>query len=183
MATADKLLTAEEYGQLPDLGYPSELVLGRILQTTRSRPRHGQVCAKAAWIVGNYADKFDCGHVLSNDSAVITHRNPDSVRGADVSFYSFHRVPKGPIEQGYLEVVPEVVIEVLSPDDRWPKTLAKIAEYLDAGVGVVCVLDPATRTARLYRANGDIEMLDGDQPLRLPELSESFAEPVSRFFE
>ena len=182
MATADKLLTAEEYGQLPDLGYPSELVLGRIVKMNPPQPRHGQVCYRAARILGNHADDNDLGHVLTNDSGVITHRNPDSVRGADVSFYSYGRVPKGPIEQGYLEVVPEVVVEVLSPDDRWPKTLAKIAEYLDAGVDVVCVLDPASQSARLYRANGDIEMLDGDQPLRLTEMSESFAEPVSRFF-
>ena len=34
-------------------------------------------------------DEHDLGHVLSNDSGVITERDPDTVRGADISFYSY----------------------------------------------------------------------------------------------
>ena len=183
MATADKLMTAEEYSQLPDLGYPSELVKGRIVQMNVPQSRHGQVCARATYLLARFSDDHELGHVLSNDSGVITQRDPDTVRGADVSFYSYKQVPKGPIERGYLKVAPEVVIEVLSPDDRWPKVWAKIGEYLEAGVCVVCVLDPKASSARLHRADGDVEMLDGDETLRLPELSASFAEPVSRFFQ
>lgn len=183
MATADKLMTAEEYVALPDLGYPSELIMGRIVRMNVPQSRHGQVCSRTDRIIGNFADANDLGHVLSNDSGVITQRGPDTVRGADVSFYSYSKVPKGPLAAGYINSAPEVVIEVRPPDDRWPKTLKKIAEYLDAGVAVVCVLDPANSTARLYRPNGDIEMLSASDSLLLPELSESFSEPVSRFFE
>ncbi len=183
MATADKLMTAEEYSALPDLGYPSELIMGRIERMNVPQSRHGQVCGQACYLLKQYAESNELGHVLSNDSGVITQREPDTVRGADVSFYSFRNVPKGPLGPGYLNVAPEVVIEVRSPDDRWPKMLKKIAEYLDAGVAVVCVLDPANVTARLYRPNGDIEMLDEGDSLLLPELSDSFSEPVSRFFE
>jgi Uma2 family endonuclease len=100
-----------------------------------------------------------------------------------VAFYSFDRVPKGPMGEGYIEVPPDIVIEVLSPFDRWPNVLAKVAEYLGAGVRVVCVLDPKRETAQLHRPDGDIEILDGDQQLRLPEMCDSFSEPVSRFFE
>lgn len=183
MSTAEKLMTAEDYSALPDLGYPSELVKGRIVKMNVPQSRHGQVCARASRILGNHADERELGHVLSNDSGVITQRDPDTVRGADVSFYSYEHVPKGPIEPGYLNVAPQVMIEVLSPDDRWPKVWTKTGEYLEAGVSVVCVLDPKAGSARLHRPNGDIEILDGDDTLRLPELSESFAEPVSRFFQ
>ena len=70
----------------------------------------------------------------------------DSVRGGDVVFYSYTRLPRGPIPEGYLEVVPELVFEVRSPSDRWAKITAKVGEYLDAGVLVACVLDPAKAT-------------------------------------
>lgn len=183
MVTADKLMTAEEYGALPDLGYPSELVKGRIVRMNVPQSRHGQVCARASYLLTRFADEHELGHVLCNDAGVITQRDPDTVRGADVSFYSYQQVPPGPLERGYLKVAPEVVIEVLSPDDRWPKVWAKTGEYLEAGVRVVCVLDPDTSSARLHRSSGDVEMLSGDELLRLPELSESFAEPVSKFFQ
>lgn len=181
--TADKLLTVEEYAKLPELGYPNELVRGRIVRMNPPQSRHGQVCSRADRIIGNFADKHDRGHVLSNDSGVITERSPDTLRGADVAFYSFDRVPKGPLGEGYIEVAPDVVLEVLSKFDRWPKVLAKVAEYLGAGVRVVCVLDPKKATAQLHRPDGDIEILDASQTLRLPELGDTFAEPVDRFFE
>lgn len=184
MATvSDKLLTIQEYSELPDLGYPNELVRGRIVRMTPPQSRHGQVCNTAAFLLTRFARSHNLGHVLSNDSGVVTERDPDTLRGADVAFYSFDRVPKGPLGAGYLEVPPDVVFEVLSPFDKWPKVLAKVAEYLGAGVRVVCVLDSKKATAQLHRPDGDIEILDATQTLRLPELAEAFAEPVSQFFE
>jgi len=48
---------------------------------------------------------------------------------------------------------------------------------------VLCVCSTAKATAQLHRPDGDIEILDATQTLRLPELDDSFAEPVSHFFE
>src|SRR3954467_6898041 len=93
--TTPALLTAEDFAQRPDPGYPEELVRGRIVPMPMPRPRHGQICSKAVWLLSDCAVGRDLGHVLSNDTGVITERGPDTVRGADVSFYSFARVPKG----------------------------------------------------------------------------------------
>jgi len=126
MATvSEKLLTLQEYSKLPELDYPNELVRGRIVRMTPPQSRHGQVCSRADRILGNFSDEHDLGHVLSNDSGVITERDPDTLRGADVAYYSFDRVPKGPLSEGYIEIPPDVVVEVLSPFDRWPNVLAK----------------------------------------------------------
>ena len=85
---AEHLLTAEEYLQLPDRGVPTELVRGKVVEMNVPTPRHGQICAKVARIVGHYADEHGLGHVLTNDSGVLTERDPDTLRGADVAFYS-----------------------------------------------------------------------------------------------
>src|SRR5688572_20567051 len=107
MATvSDKLLTLQEYSKLPELDYPNELVRGRIVRMTPPQSRHGQVCATATVLLSNFARKHKLGHVLSNDSGVITERDPDTLRGADVAYYSFDRVPKGPLSEGYIEVPP-----------------------------------------------------------------------------
>ena len=112
------LYTAEEFGRRPDPGYPEELVRGRIVTMPPPGSRHGKVCYNVAYRMGRFLEDHDLGHVLTNDSGVITERGPDTVRGADISFYSYERVPKGPLPPGYLDVTPDLVFEVLSPEDR-----------------------------------------------------------------
>ena len=147
------------------------------------KPRHGEICGNAVLILGEHAEDRDLGRVLSNDTGVITERGPDTVRGADISFYSFARVPKGPLPDRYLDTPPDMVVEVLSPSDRWPKVLAKVAEYLDAGTTVVLVLDDQRRLAHLYRADGTTRLLGADEELTIPDLLGDFRVRVGRFFE
>lgn len=179
----EKLLTAEEFARLPDNGRLSELVRGRIVEMNMPAPRHGQVCSKVDRIIGNFAEEHELGHVVTNDSGVITKRDPDSVRGADIAFYSYARVPKGPFPAGYLAVPPELVFEVRSPDDRWKMILIKVAEYLEAGVSVVCVLDPEPETIHVYYADKPECILQAADELALPEVLGDFRVPVRRFFE
>src|SRR5262245_39441414 len=115
MATAEVLFTAENYQLLPDSGRPTELVRGRIVTMNMPHPRHGYFCGKIVRLLGNFVERHDLGWVMSNDSGVVTERDPDTVRGADVAYYSFNRLPKGKLPQGYLSVVPELIFEVRSP--------------------------------------------------------------------
>jgi Uma2 family endonuclease len=177
------LLTAAEFASRPDPGYPEELVRGRIVALPQPKARHGQVCSKTVRILGNHADDRDLGHVLSNDTGVITERGPDTVRGADVSFYRYARVPKGELPASYLEVPPDLIFEVLSLDDRWRKVLRKVTEYLEAGVGIVCVLDPERRTIYLFEGDEPYRILTDQDELTFPNLLGEFRVPVRRFFE
>src|SRR5262249_42266571 len=183
VAEPEALLTAEQYARRPDLGYPEELVRGRIVARPMPKPRHGYLCNKAGRIFGNFVDEHGRGWVLNNDSGVITERNPDTVRGADVAYYSYERLPPGDLPDDYPNVAPELVIEVRSPSDRWPQVLAKVAEYLGAGVSIVVVLDDNRRSAHVFGADGMHRMLGPDDELTLPELLGDFRVAVRRFFE
>ena len=168
MATAPQpLMTAEEFGRRPDPGHPEELVRGRVVRVPPPRARHGQVCARAVRLLGAFVDAGDLGHVLSNDTGVLTERDPDTLRGADVSFYSYARVPRGPLPEAYIDAPPDLVVEVLSPDDRWPRALAKVAEYLNAGVAVVLVLDPARRSVHVYQAEEPVRVFGPEDEVPL----------------
>jgi Uma2 family endonuclease len=179
----ERLLTAEEYAQLPDRGVPTELVRGRVIEMNVPAPRHGQICSKVDRIIGSYADERGLGHVLTNDSGVITRRGPDTVRGADVAYYSYARVPRGPLPRGYLTVVPELVFEVRSPTDRWSELFVKVGEYLEAGVSVVCLLDQVSERVVVCRAEEPPVTLQGDDELHLPDVLGEFRVAVRRFFE
>ncbi len=180
---AEPLLTAEQFRRLPDDGRRRELVRGKVVTMSVPTPRHGQICSKIVRIVGRYLDADDRGQLVSNDSGVQTERNPDTVRGVDVGFFSYERVPRGPLPDGYLDAVPELVFEVRSSSDRWVRVVAKAAEYLNAGVSYVCILDPETRTIHLYGADQPTRDIGPDDEFTLPDLLPGFHAPVRAFFE
>lgn len=183
MATVETLLTLEEFAGLPDDGVPRELVRGRIVEMNVPTPRHGYVCQQVARIIGNHVKSQHLGRVVSNDGGIVVGREPDTIRGADVSFYSFARLPRGPMPEGYLSVVPEVVFEVLSQHDRWGDLLEKTGEYLKAGVEVVCVLNPRERTIHVFHADTAVDCLGEDDEFSLPRFFGDFSVAAAGFFD
>jgi len=183
MATAEVLMTAEEFGQRPDPGYPEELVQGRIVAMPPADRRHGRTCLKAGRIFDTYAEEHDLGRVMSNDSGIITERDPDTVRGADVAYYSYARLPKSPLPAGYGPEVPELVVEVRSSGDSWREIVRKVSEYLMAGVLKVIVLDPGSRKAHVYSVDDEPTIPGPEDELTLPDLLPGFRVAVHRFFD
>lgn len=188
MSTAASLapeptMTAEQFGARPDPGHPEELVRGKIFAMAPPNRRHGQICNRVGRLLGNFAEAHDLGHVLSNDAGIITGRNPDTVRGADVAFYSYARLPKGALPQGYGPEVPEIVVEVMSPGDRWGEVVAKAGEYLRAGVLVVLVLDDWSRSAQVFLAEAPPSGLGSEDVVSFPGILEGFEARVGSFFE
>ena len=178
---AERLLTAEEYADL-SLPYPSELVRGRVVELNIPRPRHGFVCGNIYWAMRSFVEQRDLGYAFPNDTEFITRRGPDSVRGPDVCYYSYARLPKGELPEGYSDIAPELVFEVISLSDRWRDVLEKVVEYLDAGVLAVCVLDPRRKSAYVNPAESTGNMLTGDDELTLPESLPGFFVRVSELF-
>ncbi len=182
-ATAtNTLLTAEEYGQLPDNGQRTELVRGRIVPLNMPYPRHGQICVTIADLLRRHLEDHDLGHVVGNDSGTVTERGPDTVRGMDVAYFSYTRVPRGRLPRRYLDVSPELSFEVRSPSDRWARIHTKVAEYLTAGVTAVCVVDEQTETATIYRPDQPPQVLHAADDFAVPDILPDFCVTVSRFF-
>jgi Uma2 family endonuclease len=182
MTATATLLTAEEYLQLPENGRPTELVRGRVVEMNLPTPRHGQICLKVGRLVGNFVEEQKLGHVVSNDSGILTERDPDTLRGADIAFYSFSRVPPGPMPRGYLKVAPELVFEVRSATDLWKNIIFKVGEYLQAGVTAVCVLDEQTYSAQVFHAEELPRTLTETDELTFPDVLPGFRVVVGRFF-
>src|SRR5690348_2178765 len=108
------LLTAEEFAKLPDDGYMTELVKGVVIEMPPPIPRHSEICMNAWYLLRRFLEDHPIGRVIFNNSAIITERSPDTVRWADIAFYSYQRVPPGEMPIGYIDVAPELVIEVHS---------------------------------------------------------------------
>lgn len=151
VADPPKLLTAEEFAAMPELGRFTELVKGEVIQVPPPGHNHGEVCFKVAFALGTHVVPRALGRITTNDSGVVTERDPDSVRGADVAYFSYERLPKHVKPRVYPEVAPELVFEVMSPDDVFRDVMAKVDEYLAAGVLLVYVIDMTREQAMLFQ--------------------------------
>lgn len=146
--------------------------------------RHGIACNTISWLITNHVKQHGLGRVMSNDTFIQTRTNPDSVRGADVLYVSYERLPRGPVPAGVLRVAPELVVEIRSPSDRWPDVITKVMEYLNIGVKLVVVLDVVTATASLFRDRDHWQqVLDNGDVMDLGEVLPGFAVPVRQLFE
>jgi Uma2 family endonuclease len=180
--TSPALLTAEEFGRRFG-GQNVELVKGQVKELPITFPKHGKICAIIAYLLADVALKKDCGHIMTNDSFVQTRKHPDTVRGPDVCYYSYERLPKGEVPDGLLPVSPDLVVEVRSPSDTWSEVFTKVGEYLGAGVRVVIVLDVASNSASVYRPEELQQIFHNSDELTVPELLPGFAVAVHRLFK
>lgn len=178
-------MTGEEFVQLHGEDSSVELLKGRVVRCPMPGAKHGEVCGNAFAILREFVKPHGLGRLMTNDTFIRAGKEPDTYRGADVCFIGYTRWPKEqPLPKGPLEVAPELVVEVRSPTDRTSNILGKVSDYLQAGVVVVLVLDPAIEAVTIYRETEDIpqRFSNGDE-LTLPDLLPGFTVPVRKFFE
>lgn len=140
--------------------------------------RHGQVAARLATTLMNYADERGLGEVLAAETGFKLFSDPDTVRAADVAFVRRERLPEEPPE-GFATFAPDLVVEVLSPNDRPGEVLAKVADWLSAGSGLVWVVDPVHRRARVYRADGSEALVTEEGALDGEDMLPGFTCPLA----
>jgi Uma2 family endonuclease len=178
-----KLLTAEEF-MAADLGDGTfELVRGEVIQMPPTMPEHGRVCINVGFALESYGRQTGYGYALSNDAAVVTERGPDTVRGADISYYRQDRWPRSQVGWALPPVPPDLVVEVYSPGNRRGEILEKLAEYLGVGIPLVWIVYPKSRTVAIHRfLDEPPDVLKQDAVIEnLPELP-GFRCPVADFF-
>ncbi|MGL6096876.1 MAG: Uma2 family endonuclease, partial [Fimbriiglobus sp.] len=111
-----RLLTADEFSRLPNPadGSKQELVRGEVVTIPPPGFRHGDVQGNVLFAVKSYVKQSKTGRVTV-ETGLVTGRDPDSVRGPDVAFWSFARLPADQYPAVYPTVAADLVAEVLSP--------------------------------------------------------------------
>ncbi len=174
------LVTGEALAEMGDIGR-CELVEGVIVVKSPTGWLHGGVEQRFGQTLGAFVDYHQLGRVLVGEVGIYTRRNPDTVRGADVIYISKARLAQVK-SRSYLDVAPELVIEVLSPDDRWSEVKQKLREYFAIGVVLVWVADPSDKTVSVYRSLTDVRILGEDDLLSGEEVLPGFSIPVASLF-
>ena len=168
MRTLKELFTAEELLCLPTVGRRLELVKGKVYEMAPAGGRHGYVAIKTAVPLSAHVQSNRLGHVFAAETGFVLRRDPDTVRAPDVAFIAQSRLSVHEIPDSFIELVPDLVVEVVSPSDTRREVLDKVEDWLRAGVKLVWVLYPISRTASVYRSGASVrdltetDLLDGE---------------------
>jgi len=181
-----KLLSADEFLEHHGDESHIDLVDGIVVRYPMPFSEHGYIGNNFCVDLTNYVRKNKLGRVVNNDTFIKVKENPARVRGADCAYLSYAKYPitrKMTRTAMTGETLPELVAEVKSPSDTWPEVMVKVEDYLQAGVQIVLVLDPATKSVKRYHLDGEKETIPETGTLTLPELFPDFSCSVAGLFE
>jgi len=150
-----RLFTVADLAAMPthlpsgDVDY--ELDKGRLIIMVPPGHIHGSTQASLAIEIGVQGQRRGHGRVYT-ETTVVLSRNPDTVVVPDAAFVVAAKLPVRESREGYLETIPDLVGEVRSKNDTVAELDRKVADYLTAGVRVVWVADPESKTIAAHRA-------------------------------
>ena len=142
--------------------------------------RHGACCSRINRRLATFVEDNNLGTVFANDTGFITERDPDSVRGPDVAYWSRKCLPE--IPAGYIEVAADLVVEVVSPGDRYARIQKKVTEYLEKGVRLIWVVDPEDQSVATFREGEKTKILSENEALTGEDVLPGFTCQIADLF-
>jgi Uma2 family endonuclease len=181
MPKTARLITADDFERMPPpTDHRLELVKGQLVRMSLPGYEHGRIVIGFGAMLHNYAKPRRLGDVLTETGCKL-ESNPDTVRGPDISFVRRDRTIRA--TRGFFNGGPDLVVEVLSPDDRPSEVRDKVDEYLTHGVFVVLVVDPDDKTVTVHRRLTPPTTLLEDDELDLDDVVAGFRCRVREIFE
>lgn len=180
-STPSRVVTPDELLRMPE-GDRYELVDGQLVEDTVSN--------ESVWIAGalfrllwDYAEKTRSGYAFTDGLQLRCFADdPDRIRRPDACFIRKERFEPQEFSQGFCSVAPDVAVEVVSPNDVYYEVERKVFEYLAAGVKLVWVVSPESRTVVVYDAHHRIEHRTESQTLTGGEALPGFECRVDSIF-
>lgn len=184
----DRLLSTEEFLALPDDGIERMLIRGRVYElgstVTRRNRWHSQVKARIAAVLDRWLEtrQEPRGELFSGEAAFRIRREPDTTVGIDVAYASAETMARQAETDRVIDGPPALAVEILSPSDEQEKIVQKVTSYLEAGVGLVWVVDPWFKTVTVHRPDDRLALFAGDDEISGDPHLPGFRVPVSKFF-
>jgi Uma2 family endonuclease len=175
------LITGEELARIPDLE-PCELIDGLIVPMYPTGDDHGAYELNVGAEVRDYVKSHQLGKVRVGEVGIYIKRNPDTVRAADVVFLTNERYAQK-TKSAFLEVAPDLVAEIMSPNDSFSEVNQKLRDYFSIGVRLVWVLEPGEQRVYAYRSLTDVRDFGPDDLLPGDDVLPGFRVKVATLFE
>lgn len=171
MVTTTRFWTVDD---LEATGAPEgrwELIDGELVAMAPVSEQHWTVGSALIYRISAYVVPRRLGLVLTPDAAVVLSEEPAVMRVPDVGFIRAERLPADRDRRRFLRVVPDLAVEIISPNDRTADVVTKGMMWLEAGVTLLWLVDPDAKTVTVFergrapRALTIEQTLDGGEVL------------------
>ena len=177
------LVTCEEYAALQEPeGMRYELSEGELIVTPSASFFHNKMGDYLIARLGAFAESHRLGDVTGETDIKLVG---ETVRRPDVAFIRVGRLRGIDLDQVPLPVVPDLVIEIVSKNDRADDLLLKVSQYPAAGAKAVWLLYPNTRLAYRYlpdKLEPEVRSAAAGHTFEEPELLPGFSLPLEQIF-
>lgn len=182
MATTTIFMTVEELERtrLPEGLW--EVIDGELVAMSPTGWLHLRPLANLFYALFGFVRPRQLGEVLMPDTGVVLSENPLVVRVPDTGFIRIDRL-RDVDDMGYFRVVPDLIVEVVSPSDRAGAVIAKALLWLDAGATIVWSVDPESETVTIFKAGQTPRILTIDDTLDGGDALPGFELPLVELFD
>jgi Uma2 family endonuclease len=184
-ALSPRLLTAADLtalpAELPSGPVKYELDNGRLVVTAPPADEHSVIQHRIGIALYKHAEALGLGEARS-EVGVILRRNPDRVVGPNAAFIAKRSLPVKRSPEGYLETIPDLIIEVRSKNDTPAELRGKVEEYLQAGVHIVWVVEPQSKTVTVLLPKETAREFKIGEMLTAEGIIPGFKVPVAELF-
>lgn len=158
-----------------------ELVKGELRELAPANDEHGYVASQLLLVVAQFVKQHRLGYTFAAETGFVLSEEPATVRAPDFAFVSRERAPAD-WSRHFARYIPDLVAEVVSPNDTFTEVTEKVDDWLRAGVRVVWVVDPVQQTVRVYRPDQPVRVLRAEDTLSGEEVLPGFECKVSEIF-
>ena len=180
--TTRTLVTADELLLMPDDGRRYELIEGELIEMAPVGGIHGNIGMRIAGLLFQHVHNNDLGELFGAETGVFLQHDPDTVRAPDAAFIAKDRIPPDGIPTGFLDTIPDLVVEVVSPSDRAGQVHEKIEQWIKHGVKLVWLVHPERRSITVYRSVREVQVLHEGDTLTGDPVLPDFSCPVAEIF-
>ena len=184
-STATTFLTAKDVNDLPENPkvWRYELVEGELVEVSPAGMVHTLIVGLVYRLLANHADEHDLGLVIVDGLGYVLERNPDTLRVPDVSFVSRNRLPETGPSGSFADIVPDLVVEVVSPGNTAAELRRRTRDYIAAGVRIIWIAWPEDLSVSVYTENLVAIELDATDRLDGGDVLPGFSVTVAELFD
>ena len=178
----DHLWTAKDLLDFQNSPWQHELIHGVLYRMPPTGFDHGRIESLFSAFLTIHVSTNQLGQVASGDPGFIIARNPDTVIAPDVAYISHESLKSAISTDRFLTIAPDLVAEIVSPNDRPREVQEKVERWLQFGVRAVVVIDPKSQTVTMHQSLDQKTIYGLDNTIDLSFVMSGFSMPMRHLF-
>ena len=150
MGSSKTKFSLQEFLSMPDSGDLAELIDGEITTKVSPKYKHASVQGRLYRFIDDWCVREQCGRVCPEWAVVLKRNGRDWVPVPDLTYVSYDRLSADWEEDEPSPVLPELVIEIISPSQSFGEMTSKATDYLIAGVDRVWIVDNQAQSVTVF---------------------------------